>query len=230
MVGCGCGKASCKDAEKEGKTFNAPSNTSKSLKECYIAKTESGWAMSSGGKTATATNKKEARRWCSTNCGMPGTCVNRYVSQLPSGTVIQSSESEGKQKMSFWEWLTTPPQAKTVSTPQENQDFPSDLRKDLEMNKEREQRTKFAKASKIGSKVHMAEGAPIHYDAHTSAPPLPDQYPYVYDPVNDYLPRYRYPAGTTWGMGYNPADPYRPLDYQSVTTHQDPRTKVNGGV
>ena len=48
-------------------------------------------------------------------------------------------------------------------------------------------------------------------------------YPEVYDPVADFLPRYRYPADSVWSNDYNPADPYRPLDYQTV--HTDSKTK-----
>tara|TARA_S200002703_G_scaffold523_1_gene923 strand:- start:31503 stop:32570 length:1068 start_codon:yes stop_codon:yes gene_type:complete len=49
-------------------------------------------------------------------------------------------------------------------------------------------------------------------------------YPEVYDPVADFLPRYRYPADSVWSNDYNPADPYRPLDYQTV--HTDSNTKA----
>ena len=49
-------------------------------------------------------------------------------------------------------------------------------------------------------------------------------YPEVYDPVQDYLPKYRYPKGTSWSNAYNPSAPYRPLDYQSV--HVDSNTKA----
>jgi hypothetical protein len=49
-------------------------------------------------------------------------------------------------------------------------------------------------------------------------------YPKVYDPVQDFLPRYRYPADSVWSNDYNPADPYRPLDYQTV--HTDSNTKA----
>lgn len=50
-------------------------------------------------------------------------------------------------------------------------------------------------------------------------------YPEVYDPVQDFLPKYRYPKDSVWSNDYNPADPYRALDYQTV--HTDSNTKVN---
>lgn len=50
-------------------------------------------------------------------------------------------------------------------------------------------------------------------------------YPEVYDPVQDFLPRYRYPADSVWSNDYNPADPYRPLDYQTV--HTDAKTRAD---
>ncbi len=50
-------------------------------------------------------------------------------------------------------------------------------------------------------------------------------YPETYDPVQDWLPRYRYPADSDWSNSYNPADPYRPLDYQTVQV--DSRTTVD---
>ena len=43
-------------------------------------------------------------------------------------------------------------------------------------------------------------------------------YPNTYDPVQDFLPRYRYPEDSDWSNSYNPTDPYRPLDYQTVQT------------
>lgn len=43
-------------------------------------------------------------------------------------------------------------------------------------------------------------------------------YPNTYDPVQDFLPRYRYPEDSDWSNDYNPADPYRPLDYQTMQT------------
>ncbi len=49
-------------------------------------------------------------------------------------------------------------------------------------------------------------------------------YPEVYDPVADFLPRYRYPADSVWSNDYNPADPYRALDYQTI--HTDSNTKA----
>lgn len=50
-------------------------------------------------------------------------------------------------------------------------------------------------------------------------------YPNTYDPVQDFLPRYRYPEDSDWSNSYNPADPYRPLDYQTVQT--DSRTTAD---
>lgn len=50
-------------------------------------------------------------------------------------------------------------------------------------------------------------------------------YPEVYDPVADFLPRYRYPADSVWSNDYNPADPYRPLDYQTVHTDSNTKSK-----
>lgn len=50
-------------------------------------------------------------------------------------------------------------------------------------------------------------------------------YPETFDPVQDWLPRYRYPADSDWSNSYNPADPYRPLDYQTVQV--DSRTTVD---
>ena len=50
-------------------------------------------------------------------------------------------------------------------------------------------------------------------------------YPEVYDPVQDFLPRYRYPADSVWSDDYNPADPYRPLDYQTI--HTDSKTRAD---
>jgi hypothetical protein len=50
-------------------------------------------------------------------------------------------------------------------------------------------------------------------------------YPEVYDPVQDFLPKYRYPKDSVWSNDYNPADPYRALDYQTV--HTDSNTKVD---
>ena len=50
-------------------------------------------------------------------------------------------------------------------------------------------------------------------------------YPDEYDPVADFLPRYRYPADSVWSNDYNPADPYRPLDYQTVHTDSKTRAK-----
>jgi len=50
-------------------------------------------------------------------------------------------------------------------------------------------------------------------------------YPETFDPVQDWLPRYRYPADSDWSNSYNPADPYRPLDYQTVQI--DSRTTVD---
>ena len=41
-------------------------------------------------------------------------------------------------------------------------------------------------------------------------------YPNTYDPVQDFLPRYRYPEDSDWSNSYNPTDPYRPLDYQTA--------------
>jgi len=41
-------------------------------------------------------------------------------------------------------------------------------------------------------------------------------YPETFDPVQDFLPRYRYPEDSDWSNSYNPSDPYRPLDYQTV--------------
>ncbi len=41
-----------------------------------------------------------------------------------------------------------------------------------------------------------------------------EPYPIAYDPVNDFLPRYRWPDGTVWSPDYNPVDSFRPLDYQ----------------
>ena len=52
------------------------------------------------------------------------------------------------------------------------------------------------------------------------------RYPQVFDPVFDYLPRYRYPPGTAWSNEYNPAQSYRPLDYQSVSF--DAPTRAGG--
>ena len=49
-------------------------------------------------------------------------------------------------------------------------------------------------------------------------------YPEVYDPVQDFLPKYRYPKDSVWSNDYNPADPYRALDYQTV--HTDSNTKA----
>jgi hypothetical protein len=45
-----------------------------------------------------------------------------------------------------------------------------------------------------------------------------EPYPIAFDPVNDFLPRYRWPDGTVWSPAYNPVDSYRPLDYQLTTT------------
>ena len=50
-------------------------------------------------------------------------------------------------------------------------------------------------------------------------------YPEVYDPVQDFLPKYRYPKDSVWSNDYNPADPYRALDYQTV--HTDSNTKAD---
>lgn len=50
-------------------------------------------------------------------------------------------------------------------------------------------------------------------------------YPETFDPVQDWLPRYRYPEDSDWSNSYNPADPYRPLDYQTVQV--DSRTTVD---
>tara|TARA_R110000824_G_scaffold301154_3_gene489173 strand:- start:582 stop:914 length:333 start_codon:yes stop_codon:yes gene_type:complete len=52
------------------------------------------------------------------------------------------------------------------------------------------------------------------------------RYPQVFDPVFDYIPRYRYPPGTAWSNEYNPAQSYRPLDYQSVSF--DAPTRAGG--
>ena len=50
-------------------------------------------------------------------------------------------------------------------------------------------------------------------------------YPETFDPVQDWLPRYRYPEDSDWSNSYNPADPYRPLDYQTVQV--DSKTTVD---
>ena len=61
------------------------------------------------------------------------------------------------------------------------------------------------------------------FDAHQG-----QSYPEVFDPVFDYLPRYRFPEGTAWSKEYNPAHSYRPLDYQVVTF--DSATRAGGVV
>jgi len=53
----------------------------------------------------------------------------------------------------------------------------------------------------------------------------------AFDPVNDFLPRYRYPADSAWSPAYNPAAPYRQLDEQAIATypcHHDEGTRVSG--
>ena len=45
-----------------------------------------------------------------------------------------------------------------------------------------------------------------------------EPYPIAFDPVSDFLPRYRWPDGSVWSPAYNPVDSYRPLDYQLTTT------------
>ena len=47
-----------------------------------------------------------------------------------------------------------------------------------------------------------------------------ESYPQTFDRVQDFLPRYRYPEDSDWSNDYNPADPYRPLDYQRVQTKE----------
>lgn len=51
----------------------------------------------------------------------------------------------------------------------------------------------------------------------------------AYDPVNDFLPRYRYPSDSAWSPKYNPAAPYRQMDQQAVATypcHHDEKTRA----
>jgi len=55
-----------------------------------------------------------------------------------------------------------------------------------------------------------------------------ESYPTTYDPVHDFLPRYRFPPTSSWSKAYNPADSFRPLDYQTVSF--DEGTRCNGGV
>ena len=53
----------------------------------------------------------------------------------------------------------------------------------------------------------------------------------AFDPVNDFLPRYRYPTDSAWSPAYNPAAPYRPLDEQAIAVYPcnyDPKTRVGG--
>ena len=45
-----------------------------------------------------------------------------------------------------------------------------------------------------------------------------ESYPQTFDRAQDFLPRYRYPEDSDWSNDYNPADPFRPLDYQRVQT------------
>ena len=55
-----------------------------------------------------------------------------------------------------------------------------------------------------------------------------ESYPTTYDPVHDFLPRYRFPPTSSWSKAYNPADSFRPLDYQTVSF--DKGTRCEGGV
>ena len=51
-------------------------------------------------------------------------------------------------------------------------------------------------------------------------------YPNTFDPVNDFLPRYRFPPTSSWSKAYNPADSYRPLDYQTISYDEETRCKA----
>lgn len=48
-----------------------------------------------------------------------------------------------------------------------------------------------------------------------------ESYPQTFDRAQDFLPRYRYPEDSDWSNDYNPADPFRPLDYQRVQTKRN---------
>ena len=49
-----------------------------------------------------------------------------------------------------------------------------------------------------------------------------------YDPVNDFMPRYRWPEDTVWGPNYDPVDPFRPADYQRVQVVRDEGSVTKG--
>ena len=49
-----------------------------------------------------------------------------------------------------------------------------------------------------------------------------------YDPVNDFMPRYRWPDDTVWGPNYDPVDPFRPADYQRVQVVRDEGSVTKG--
>ena len=55
-----------------------------------------------------------------------------------------------------------------------------------------------------------------------------ESYPEVFDPVHDFLPRYRFPPTSSWSKAYNPADSFRPLDYQTIS--YDGGTRCKAGV
>lgn len=49
-----------------------------------------------------------------------------------------------------------------------------------------------------------------------------------YDPVNDFMPRYRWPEDTVWGPNYDPVDPFRPSDYQRIQVVRDEGSVTKG--
>ena len=125
MVGCGCGCASCNEDDKRSKTYNAPPTNGKVLKKCLIERLNDGWLVTSGGREATVATKKEAKRWCASNCGRPGTCVNVYGAE----SITMRADDGSTKKQSFWEWQTTPPQKKEKAS-KPNKEFPKALREE----------------------------------------------------------------------------------------------------
>ena len=66
------------------------------------------------------------------------------------------------------------------------------------------------------------------YDEKKKAENSTTTYTERYDPVNDFMPRYRWPEDTVWGPNYDPVDPFRPADYQRVQVVRDEGSVTKG--